>query len=645
MIINNNIPALNTYRQMGVNQGAGAKSMEKLSSGLRINRAGDDAAGLAISEKMRAQVRGLDQASRNSQDGISMIQTAEGALQESHNILQRMRELATQAANDTNVEVDRNEIQKEMNQLTSEINRIGNTTEFNTQKLLDGGSAASGVSLSSTESKGVAAVGAKIVASNGMALTGTGTISAITSASEKITFSVYDNKAGDVKDFTMDGAQFKTLWDASPGAKAGATDAEKRQAIADIFANNLSVSDWETGFTGTSTVKLGDVADISVSNEGIFSIQHKTAGVVTSSVGTVADIQVSFKAEVTSASGSVDNDFAKVLGFSTSTLQGAQHSAAGTATRNLTSLSANGVNQEEAKLFGSKAVDADDKFDTADFAGKSFNVNVNGEESKITLATGIGSDGKITGTALAAAFQTALDSTFGANAVVVSLAAKPGDSDTFFKFETSSNVPAAVNGEDSVTKGTVPSFSISGDNLDKILGDFVPGEKGSGGTFKATFQIGANQGQAMTIEIGDMRSQALGVSGNVGGGSHADVTGAKFVETKEVTDGTTNNGAEYALDVSSHEAATAAVKVINNAIEKVSGQRSTLGAFQNRLEHTISNLNNASENLQAAESRIRDVDMAKEVMEMTRANILGQASQAMLAQANQKPQSVLQLLG
>ena len=152
MIINHNISALNNYRQMGINNAANAKSMEKLSSGLRINKAGDDAAGLAISEKMRAQVRGLDQASRNSQDGISMIQTAEGALQESHNILQRMRELATQAANDTNVDVDRNEIQKEMNQLTSEINRIGNTTEFNTQKILNGGMDSAKVEISITQS-------------------------------------------------------------------------------------------------------------------------------------------------------------------------------------------------------------------------------------------------------------------------------------------------------------------------------------------------------------------------------------------------------------------------------------------------------------------------------------------------------------
>lgn len=138
MIINNNISALNTHRQMGMNQGAMQNSMEKLSSGLRINRAGDDAAGLAISEKMRGQIRGLDQASRNSQDGISMIQTAEGALNEVHSILQRQRELAVQASNDTNVDVDRQELQKEFAQLSDEIERIMNETEFNKQKLLVG---------------------------------------------------------------------------------------------------------------------------------------------------------------------------------------------------------------------------------------------------------------------------------------------------------------------------------------------------------------------------------------------------------------------------------------------------------------------------------------------------------------------------
>jgi flagellin len=137
MIINHNMNALNAHRNMTSNTSAAGKSMEKLSSGLRINRAGDDAAGLSISEKMRGQIRGLDQASRNSADGISMIQTAEGALNETHNILQRMRELAVQASNDTNVSTDRTAIKEEMTALTSEINRIASQTEFNTQKMFN----------------------------------------------------------------------------------------------------------------------------------------------------------------------------------------------------------------------------------------------------------------------------------------------------------------------------------------------------------------------------------------------------------------------------------------------------------------------------------------------------------------------------
>ena len=320
MRINNNLMAMNTHRQLGISNNQGSKSMEKLSSGFRINRAGDDAAGLAISEKMRGQIRGLNQASRNAQDGISLIQTAEGALTETHAILQRMRELAVQAANDTNNTSDRGEVQKEINQLTSEINRIANTTEFNTNKLAN--------------------------------TTGTG--------------------------------------------------------------------------------------------------------------------------------------------------------------------------------------------------------------------------------------------------------------------------------------------------------------------FTANFQVGANNGQSMTIEIKDMTATALGLEGTAStavtynatvgasvstlGVATTAATGATFAATSGVNNGTSNTATGAALDVSNHTKAAAAVEVINNAIETVSSQRSTLGAYQNRLEHTIKNLNNSSENLQAAESRIRDVDMAKEMMEFTKTNILQQAAQAMLAQANQAPQGVLQLL-
>ncbi|MBA4507788.1 flagellin [Clostridium sporogenes] len=147
MIINHNLNAMNAHRNMGINTGNSAKAMEKLSSGLRINRAGDDAAGLSISEKMRAQIRGLNQASRNAQDGISLIQTAEGALNETHSILQRMRELSVQAANDTNVTVDREAIQEELTSLANEVDRIAKTTQFNEKNLLNGSLATTGAKL------------------------------------------------------------------------------------------------------------------------------------------------------------------------------------------------------------------------------------------------------------------------------------------------------------------------------------------------------------------------------------------------------------------------------------------------------------------------------------------------------------------
>ncbi|MBS4208290.1 flagellin [Bacillus sp. FJAT-50079] len=194
MIINHNIAALNTHRQLASATNAQSKSMEKLASGLRINRAGDDAAGLAISEKMRGQVRGLDMAAKNSQDGISLIQTAEGALNETHAILQRMRELAVQGGNDTNTEADRNQIQTELNQLMSEIDRIANTTEFNTQNLLKGSFSATlqvGANAGQVINFGISAMGASAlslgsnisISSNAAAST---SISTLDAAIEKV---------------------------------------------------------------------------------------------------------------------------------------------------------------------------------------------------------------------------------------------------------------------------------------------------------------------------------------------------------------------------------------------------------------------------------------------------------------------------
>ncbi|MCY6957015.1 flagellin N-terminal helical domain-containing protein [Clostridium brassicae] len=397
MIINHNLNAMNAHRQMGMNTVNSGKSMEKLSSGLRINRAGDDAAGLAISEKMRGQIRGLDQASRNGQDAISMIQTGEGALNESHSILQRMRELAVQAGNDTNKDTDRAEIQKEINQLTSEINRIGNTIEFNNQHLLD--------ATAGTVTKAEAAVKGKTAE-----------------------FTITQGKPLVIDGVTIDpGADKDTLV----------------QAIKDNATLNAK-------YTATS-----------------------------------------------------------------------------------------------------------------------------------------GSDGKLI------------------------LEQKAG-------FESSAKPVVKSNGAD-----VTITMDTEGKGAESAKSSFVA-------------QVGANENQTMTLEFKDMRAAALGITGTKGD--------AGFTAENTVTKGTDNDAIEAALDVSDAKNAGNAITKLQSAINKVSGERSKLGAYQNRLEHTINNLGTSSENLQAAESRIRDVDMAKEMMTFSKNNILSQAAQAMLAQANQQPQGVLQLL-
>ncbi|SFB39771.1 flagellin [Clostridium frigidicarnis] len=432
MIINHNMNAMNAHRNMGMNTVNSGKSMEKLSSGLRINRAGDDAAGLAISEKMRGQIRGLDQAARNSQDGISLIQTAEGALNETHSILQRMRELANQAANDTNTKTDRSEVQKEINQLTSEINRIGNTTEFNTQKLLDG------------------------------------------------------NKTGDAVSEVVAGADVAEKL----GEMTTAVD-----VTGNVVINGTKFT-FKTGADGNNGAEFADMASLAVAIG---------KNVATKDIYTATD-----------ATGG------------------------------------------KLKLV-QKATTGSDVL------------------AKITDTTG----------------------------------------DLTVAFDTNKVGAKAIKKGDVITEGT---------------------------DGKATLQIGANKDQSFTVEIADMRSKALGISGNAVGDA---TNGAKFAvagDTDALTDISKKGVVEYALDVTDNTKASAAVKVLDKAIEKVSSERSKLGAYQNRLEHTINNLGTSSENLSAAESRVRDVDMAKEMMSFGKNNILAQAAQAMLAQANQQPQGVLQLL-
>ncbi len=401
MRVQHNIMALNAHRQLGVNNGQGAKSLEKLSSGFRINRAGDDAAGLAISEKMRAQIGGLGMAEKNAQDGISLIQTAEGGLQETHAILQRMRELAVQSANGTYEGVDRDNLNKEVTALKDEVDRIANTTHFNNQKLLNGQIGA-GTSSVTGYAAGVA------MAASGAAVTNIASINA---------------KAG-------------TISSAAAGSELTFTHLDA---------------------DGNGTITVVDLADVIKSKDG-------TAW----------------------ASGA-------------------------------------------------------------------------GKQGIIDL-TSVGL-GKIEFTAVDAA------------ATATNLAT---DLDTFF------------NAGKAITQ--TPS---------------------TGGTLQ--FQIGANGNpeDSVDLSIGDQSSTALNIK---------------------------------TISIANQGSAKLAVTSLDDAIKSVSETRADLGALQNRLEHTVNNLGVTKENLTAAESRIRDVDMAKEMMEFTKMNILSQAAQSMLAQANQQPQQVLQLL-
>ncbi|WP_252243280.1 flagellin [Clostridium sp. ZBS14] len=458
MIINHNMNAMNAHRNMGMNTVNSGKSMEKLSSGLRINRAGDDAAGLAISEKMRGQIRGLDQAQRNSQDGISLIQTAEGALNETHSILQRMRELSVQGANDTNNENDRGQIQKEMDQLRNEIDRISDTTEFNTKKLLNGDS--------DVKSK----LGTNLE----------GNIK-VTGASDK----------------TVAGTEFAiTKVEVATAAKATTAIATNADTTAKI---TLKVGDKKLELaSGTAKEDIVDKVNEFLKKEGIdatASAESNKLVITSNKVG--SDIKL----------GKITDD-------------------AATPGTNVAATVADGTNAK---------ITVDGVADKIEGKGNTIEIN---------------------------------DEIAGAKGLTI-------------------DVKSAVATADATTgKVTIDSVGMN-------------------------LQIGANEGQNIALSIGNMSSKELGVD---------------------------------SIDVSDAKKSDVAVTTIQSAIDKVSAERSKLGAYQNRLEHTINNLGTSSENLTAAESRVRDVDMAKEMMAFSKNNILSQAAQAMLAQANQQPQGVLQLL-
>lgn len=561
MRINHNIASLNTYRQLANNQISGNKSLEKLSSGLRINRAGDDAAGLAISEKMRGQIRGLDQASRNAQDAISMIQTAEGALTETHSILQRMKELATQAANDTNTSADRNEIQKEMNQLTSEINRIGNTTEFNTKKLLDGGN-----------------LGAAQASSASL----TGGAEVVDQAEAVFTLTLTDRIAtGDTLSLSFGASTMNFT----------VTDADDTVTATSIGINtNASAAD--------------DVTDLVTSiNLALTAEKLNTQWVAAKGAGDEVTITAQ---NVPGAQGAAGNAL--------------------TITESLTNTTATQTTTGVDAAAATKASSTISFTTNLPVAGTNFTI----DDKVFSLYDSSKSD--------------AIPS--GANVIAIDIKDMTTSEeliDAMVAADTTTNVTLSKSDANTL-KIEADAAGVAG----SACASTVASPGGQTNTFSASLQIGANNGQSMQITMNDMRSRALGVSDLAGTSSTVTIDGTSYDvawASKGVTNGTNNANVEAGLSVASHTDASKAIEVLDAAIAKVSSERSQLGASQNRLEHTINNIGAASENLTAAESRIRDVDMAREMMEFTKMNILSQAATAMLAQANQQPQSVLQLLG
>ena len=467
MVVQHNLQAMNANRMLNITTGAQSKSTEKLSSGYKINRAADDAAGLTISEKMRKQIRGLDQASTNAQDGVSSVQTAEGALTEVHSMLQRMNELAVQASNGTNAESDRQAIQDEIDQLTTEIDRVAETTKFNEIYLLKGDNA----STKNVYMKG-----------HDAGLKGT-----LTDSAKSATFVMDTLKAGD---------KYKIA------GKEYTIGTDKAEIVAAI--NQYQAADKEITVDGTS-----------------YTYKEATTGGNAKAAGWYKDGDQTNGTAVTAANLVKDG--------SKATVDGKEYAA-------MNDADGDGVDDDDSSIIST--TEAKKKIKAELLAANSIGT-VNRDA---TVSDGADANGKTTYT---------------------------------------------------ISKG----YATVADTL----------------SFNLHVGADADMTNKITVDIDVMNSANLGVKG------------------LNVTDATGT-------------AATYAVDAISDAIAKVSSQRSALGAVQNRLEHTIDNLDNIVENTTTAESRIRDTDMAEEMVEYSKNNILAQAGQSMLAQANQSTQGVLSLL-
>jgi len=556
MRINNNLMAMNTHRMLTVNNAKTAKSVEKLSSGLRINKAGDDSAGLSISEKMRGQIRGLDQASRNTQDAISLVQTAEGALNETHSLLQRGRELLVQASTGSLTDSDRGKIQTELSSVIGEVDNIAKNTEFNTQKLL------STSNVSESRQAAIVTLNQDIPSIIDDALT-----------------TMRDNFGIDLPDSPIKRSLTVEYYEGGAGAAASMGTSDSGASLT-LRVNLDQVLD-------TSDNVITDV-DRLLTHEVMHGMQFTEMPFSTDGDMPAGEIWMveglAMAAQGGVGFGTIDNT-SQIGGGWTGSLQ--DYSDAFSSVKVLHEITTGGIDAfiEELELGG----DLDDAFantvqgDSAEGGASQISNgagDINSLTDFITWYNGADVDNYLDNS-----------SDFAGTGAIT-------DGDTQGAYTNVNSADTVVNDVDRNLTDTHFNLSFTG---------LVSGDAKS----KLVFQIGANSGQSITMKLENMSSANLGIGD---------------------------------ISISSQEIASESITEMDNAISKVSDVRSSFGALQNRLEHTIKNLDNSSENLQAAESRIRDVDMAKEMMEFTKNNILGQAATSMLAQANNQPQGVLQLL-
>lgn len=569
MVVQHNMNALNAYNKLNTNVAGLKKSSEKLSSGYRINRAGDDAAGLAISEKMRSQIRGLNQAKRNAQDGISMIQTFEGAAQESHSILQRMKELASEAANGTyQNEVDRDAIQLEFDQLNDELDQIADT-DFNGTVMLNGGQMADGLKAANGKFDYANATRqSQQIGSAGGYIKGVDTGLYAGTNNETVTFT-YALK---------DDGTYEWNTDASPDAKGTVTS----------NANGGFSYDGAVFTIDTSKLVAGDTVVVNFSKQEAavgkkpvttgFNFDGGDTGVTGAAANpltiSATDAQVTSQkiADGLNALDGLTVEYTTTKDATTLTL----------AKVNNVSLPSAGTKADILKISDTESLQIDD-------AGKLYYKDASG-------ATEIGSIG---------------------TPAAANKAVKAGTVKLEINVADASYTPAKANAVELVEPESKVSQSNSNDAATAPLTY----------TDHLVLQTGARTKDSVDFTF-SYKTDGMGdLKANMNISSREDGLGTK------------------ALSLKTQESANAAIDKIDNAINKVSMVRATFGATQNRLEHKVENLTTTSENLTEAESGIRDTDMASEMLNYTKFNVLQQAAQSMLAQANQQPQSILQLLG